>query len=146
MRLQRTVLTSADPGRVFDYLSDFTTTTEWDPGTVTTTRISGDGGVGTTYRNVSRFLGRESTLTYTVTDVDAPHHVVLRGENATVIAIDSIHVRPDGAATRVTYRADFTFKGLARLAGPLLRPALTRLGDEAERGLAEALGRLAVDS
>ena len=146
MRLQRTVLTSAAPERVFAYLSDFTTTTEWDPGTVATTLISGDGGVGTTYRNVSRFLGRESTLTYTVTELDAPHRVVLRGENATVLAIDSIHVRADGAASRVTYRADFTFKGLARFAGPLLRPALTRLGDEAEKGLAEALGRLAVDS
>ena len=46
---------------VFAYLSDFTTTTEWDPGTVRTTRESGDGGIGTRYRNVSRFLGRETS-------------------------------------------------------------------------------------
>ena len=42
--------TTATPDRVFEYLSDFTTTTEWDPGTVAE-RVSGDGGVGTTYRS-----------------------------------------------------------------------------------------------
>ena len=38
---------------MFAYLSDFTTTNEWDPGTVSTERVSGDGGVGTTYHNTS---------------------------------------------------------------------------------------------
>ena len=61
MQIQRTVETAAAPAAVFTYLSDFTTTNEWDPGTVRTTRISGDGGVGTSYRNVSRFAGRETS-------------------------------------------------------------------------------------
>lgn len=143
MLLQRTVLTPADPERVFAYLSDFTTTTEWDPGTVTTERISGDGGVGTTYRNVSKFLGRESMLTYTVTEHAPPTRFGLRGENATVVAHDTMEVHAAGAGTQVTYTADFRFKGVARFLAPLLRPALTRLGDDAEEGLAEALGRLA---
>lgn len=142
MLLRRTVLTQASPDRVFDYLSDFTTTTEWDPGTVVTERTRGDGGVGTTYRNVSKFLGRESELTYTVVERTAPTKIALRGENATVIANDTMEIHPDGAGTRVTYTADFRFKGLARFVAPLLKPALTRLGDHAEEGLAEALGRL----
>ena len=142
MLLRRTVLTQASPDQVFDYLSDFTTTTEWDPGTVLTERTSGDGGVGTTYRNVSRFLGRESELTYTVVEWTSPTTFALRGENATVLAHDTMEIHPEGAGTRVTYTADFTFKGVARFVAPLLRPALTRLGDHAEEGLAEALGRL----
>ncbi len=52
----------ARPERVFAYLADFTHTEEWDPGTVRTHRVSGDGGVGTTYANTSRFLGRETDL------------------------------------------------------------------------------------
>ena len=143
MKLERTVLTQADPEKVFAYLSDFTTTTEWDPGTVRTERVSGDGGVGTTYRNVSKFLGRESELTYTVITLETPRTIALRGENATVVAHDTMQVRPDGGGTRVTYTADFAFKGVARFVAPLLRPALNRLGDHAEEGLAEALGRLA---
>ena len=34
MKIEREVTTSAPPDQVFAYLSDFTTTTEWDPGTV----------------------------------------------------------------------------------------------------------------
>ncbi|GCD90282.1 SRPBCC family protein [Nocardioides sp. LS1] len=143
MQLQRTVRTTASPDVVFDYLSDFTTTTEWDPGTVSTVLLSGDGGVGTTYRNVSSFLGRESELTYTVVERIAPTRFALRGENKTVVAHDTMEVHPEGAGTRVTYTADFTFKGVAKYLAPLLRPALTRLGDHAEEGLAAALGKLA---
>jgi carbon monoxide dehydrogenase subunit G len=143
MQLQRTVLTPAEPEKVFAYLSDFTTTTEWDPGTVRTERVSGDGGVGTTYRNTSRFLGRETELTYTVEEHAAPTTVALRGENATVLAHDRMEMRAAGAGTEVTYTATFEFKGAARFLAPLLRPALTKLGNDAEQGLSDALGRLA---
>lgn len=51
---------------VFACLSDFTTTTEWDPGTEATVHQHGDGGVSTTYLNTSVFLGRKTRLTYTV--------------------------------------------------------------------------------
>lgn len=143
MQLSRTVLTPADPAKVFAYLSDFTNTEEWDPGTVKTTRVSGDGGVGTEYRNVSRFLGRETELTYTVEEHVAPTTVALRGENKTVVAHDRMEMRAAGAGTEVTYTASFEFRGAARYLAPLLRPALTKLGNDAEQGLADALGRLA---
>jgi hypothetical protein len=57
MQISRTVSTTASLEQAFAYLADFTTTNQWDPGTVRTTRLSGDGGVGTRYRNVSRFHG-----------------------------------------------------------------------------------------
>ena len=66
----------------------------------------------------------------------------MRGENKTVISVDTIAVRPAGAGTKVTYTAEFTFKGAARYIGPLFRPALARLGDQAETGLGRALARL----
>lgn len=142
MKLQRTVETTASPSAVFAYLGDFTTTTEWDPGTVETTRVSGDGGVGTTYHNVSRFLGRTTELTYVVERHEPDRLLALRGENKSVVAHDTMEIAPDGAGTRVTYTAEFDFKGLAGLVAPLLVPALKKLGDEAENGLRSALGRL----
>jgi len=64
MRLQKTVVIDKPRDAVFDYLSDFTTTTEWDPGTVVTVnQHGGDGGAGTTYLNTSTFLGRKTQLT-----------------------------------------------------------------------------------
>ena len=142
MKLQRTVETPAAPEVVFAYLSDFTTTNEWDPGTVETVRLSGAGGVGTTYRNVSKFLGRETELTYEVVEHQPATRFALRGENGSVIARDTMELVPAGAGTTVTYTADFAFKGLAKLVAPLLAPALRKLGDEAEDGLRRSLNAL----
>jgi uncharacterized protein YndB with AHSA1/START domain len=141
--IEREVSVAAPATAVFDYLADFETTEQWDPGTVRTVRVDGDGGVGTAYRNISRFAGRETELTYAVEELVRPDRVVLRGENKTVVARDTMTFRGDGGGTRVTYRAEFQLKGVARFAEPLLRRPFRKLGDEAEQGLREALGRLA---
>ena len=142
MRLQRTVVVDKPLDEVFAYLSDFTTTTEWDPGTVTTVLDRGDGGIGTTYLNTSAFLGRRTQLTYVVRELVPGERIRLQGENQTVIATDTMSFRRVGTGTEVTYAAEFTFKGPARFLAPLLRPALERLGNQAEAGLREALSRL----
>lgn len=142
MEIGRTVTTTKPIDQVFAYLGDFTTTTDWDPGTVVTTREEGDGGVGTRYRNVSRFLGRQTELTYVVEQLEPGRMVRLRGENRSVVAEDTMTFSPTpSGGTTVTYRARFSFKGVIRLAAPLLAPAFRRLGDEAERGLQHALDR-----
>ncbi len=142
MRVRRIVTVEKPMNRVFAYLSDFTTTTEWDPGTVSTVRTSGDGGFGTEYLNTSTFAGRQTQLTYVVEDMVPNLHIALRGENKTVIAHDTMTFRAAGSGTQVTYTADFTFKGMTRFLAPLLRPAFKRLGDQAETGMAKALARL----
>jgi len=141
MQIVRTVNVARPVEEAFAYLLDFTNTEEWDPGTIRTIRESGDGGVGTRYHNVSRFLGRRTELTYVVEEVSAPTLIRLRGENSTVVAHDHLRLRPtQSGGTEVTYRARFDFKGLARLAAPLTAPAFWRLGTLAERSLVEALG------
>jgi carbon monoxide dehydrogenase subunit G len=142
MRLQRSVETTASPTAAFAYLSDFTHTNDWDPGTVRTRRVSGDGGVGTTYHNTSKFLGRETELTYEVVEHQPDSRFALRGENSSVVAHDTMEIAPLGEGSRVTYTADFEFKGIGKLVAPLLKPALKKLGDEAEAGLREALAKL----
>jgi hypothetical protein len=142
MRLQRTVTAGVPLHRACAYLTDFTTTTDWDPGTVSTVLLAGDGSVGTTYRNTSRFLGRTTELTYVVEELVPQERIRLRGENATVISVDTMAFRSTGSGTEVTYTADFTFKGVSRLLAPLLRPAFVKLGNEAEAGLREALSLL----
>ena len=142
MRLRKTVTVDKPVDKVFAYLSDFATTTEWDPGTVQTIRIAGDGAVGTQYRNTTRFAGRETQLTYVVHELVPNQRIALRGENTTVIAHDTMTFRTSGSGTEVTYTADFTFKGLTRYLAPLLKPAVNRLGDRAEAGMRDALARL----
>ncbi len=142
MRLRKVVTVEKPLDKVFAYLSDFTTTTEWDPGTVETVLTSGDGGFGTEYLNTSKFAGRETQLTYVVQDLVPNRHIALRGENKTVIAHDTMTFIATGSTTEVTYTADFTFKGLARFIAPLMKPAFVRLGDEAAAGMDAALARL----
>ncbi len=142
MKLQRTVETNASPAAVFAFLSDFTTTNQWDPGTVQTVLVSGDGGVGTSYRNTSKFMGRETELTYVVVEHQPDSRFALRGENSSVVANDTMEMQPHGAGTKVTYTADFEFKGIGKFIAPLLAPALKKLGDDAEKGLHESLGAL----
>lgn len=139
MIVSRRVATTADQEKVFTYLSVFTTTTQWDPATVETVLVSGDGGVGTVYRNRTSFMGRTTELDYVVTRREAPRVITLRGENAALVATDTITVETADAGSEVTYQADFAFKGAWRLVAPLMRPALRRLGDRAEVGLRTTL-------
>lgn len=150
MDIERVVTVDKPVDRVFAYLTDFTNMAEWDPGTVRTERVAGEGGVGTRYHNTSKFLGRKTELDYLVIECVPGEKLVLRGENATVVALETMtFVRTltgagaaAGEGTTVTYRAEFEFKGIAKLVAPLLAPAFKKLGDEAEAGLRSALGRL----
>lgn len=145
MRITRTITVErTPPSAVYAYLRDFTSSAQWDPGTVETTLVEGDGGVGSRYHNRSVFRGRETELTYVTVDLLEDRLVVMRGENSTVIAEDTMSISPtaDGAGTVLVYEATFTFKGLARLVAPLLRGQLTRLGDDAEDALNRELPQL----
>lgn len=142
MQIRRTITVNKPIDTVFDYLADFTTTTEWDPGTVATSREHGDGGVGTIYRNTSRFLGRNTQLRYEVMALEPQRRIHLRGTNATVVADDTMTFAPVPDGTKVTYTAEFRFSGPARYLASLFRPALRRLGNKAEQGMRTALIRL----
>jgi Polyketide cyclase / dehydrase and lipid transport len=140
--IQRAVVARAPVDRVFAYLSDFTTAVEWDAGTVSCTMLSGDGGVGSTYANTSKFMGLTTELTYELVELEQDRLVVLRGENSTVTTTDHMLIQPTGSGTEVLYTAEFEFKGVARFLEPVLRFALERLGDEAEKSLTRALAAL----
>lgn len=77
--VERTITVDQPIAKVWAYLSDFRSTEEWDPPTVSTTRTSGDGGVGTTYHNVSKMLGSETEVDYVVTDHVVERVLQLRG-------------------------------------------------------------------
>jgi carbon monoxide dehydrogenase subunit G len=126
---------------VFAYLSDFSSTREWDPNVVDAERI-GDGpiAVGTEFRLWTSFAGRRSAITYRVVEFDPPRAVTFRGENALVTSLDRITFEAIEGGTRVVYDADLRLKGLFKVGEPLLRLALNRLGRQALAGLRRTLG------
>ncbi|MGB5113421.1 MAG: SRPBCC family protein [Mycobacterium sp.] len=142
IEMQREVTTTAAPDAVFAYLADFTTSEQWDPGSIRTTRISGDGGVGTRYANTSRFAGRTSDLVYEVIGVTPGRSIQLRGENDSLVAHDSITVAPRDGGSLVTYRIEFAFRGWLRCGEALLRFPVANLMDKGVEGLQRELAKI----
>lgn len=142
-RYRATVETTRDAEEVFAYLSDFSTTAEWDPGVLEAQRLDPEVKLGSRFRLVASFRGRRAEIVYTVVRYEPPRLITLRGENATVVSLDTIEVEALGAAAgaRVTYDAQLSMKGILRIGDPLLARAFKPVGDNALAGLRRKLAQ-----
>ena len=138
--LERTVDVPRPVSAVFAYLSDFTRTEQWDPGTVRTTRTdTGPLGVGATFHNVSTFGKRTTELEYRCMRFEPDTHLTFTGNNRTVEATDDLAFEGRGDSTRITYRAHFRFKRWVRLLEPLLKRRFDPIAEETVAQLARTL-------
>ena len=140
--IERTITVPGRQEDVWAFLSDFTTTEQWDPPTQSTERVAGDGGLGTRYRNVSKVLGSETEIIYTVVVHEAPRLLELDGQTSSMQMHDTVRIEQDGPDVRVVYRAEFEPQGAAKLVTPLLPPALKILGDAAAKQMETCLRQL----
>lgn len=141
----RTLITKASPSSVHDYLADFTNAEEWDPGTKSCSLSTGDGGVGSTYQNVSVFLGRETEVEYTVSELERPTRIHLIGRNEQFEGHDVFGVRAHSGGSEVTYHAEFSFSGAAKYAAPLVAAYLPHLAKKTIQQLQASLDALVED-
>ena len=138
----RTFTVTPSPDTVLSYLKDFANAEEWDPGTVSCTQSTpGPVAVGTQWNNVSKIAGNETELTYTLKEL-TDDKVVLVGENKQATSVDTIEVRPHGAGSEITYTAELTMHGAAKLATPVMKLIFEKLGNDTENDMVEALNRL----
>ncbi|HET8878302.1 MAG TPA: SRPBCC family protein [Arthrobacter sp.] len=138
-----TVRSPLEAGRAFAYLSAFEHTPEWDPGTPVVEKLSeGPVAVGHHYRAEAEFRGKRQTLIYEVVKL-AGTTITLRGENQTVISVDTIEVLPTAAGCEVRYTAEFSLKGWRKIAEPFVKPAFQSLADPAMDGMKRTLDSLA---
>ena len=142
VEVERTFTVASSPEGVVEYLRDFSRAEQWDPGTVTCTRLDeGPVEVGSRWRNVSTFLGRKTELVYELTREDA-HSLQFVGRNDTATSTDDISITagPAPGTTRIGYHAHVEFNGLAKLGAPVAKLALEKLGTDTERNLIRVLG------
>lgn len=139
-RYTTTVPSARTPQEAFAYMADFANVAEWDPSVRRAERLDpGPLTRGARFAVTVGFLGRDSSLTYELTEYDpSARRAVLRGGNATTVSVDTITVDDDAA---VTYDADLQLRGPLRLLDPLLGLAFGRLGDRAAAGLRDVLAR-----
>lgn len=132
----------ADQGAVVDYLKDFSHATQWDPGTVSCTRLdSGPVQVGSRWHNVSKLIAVKAELEYELVEL-RDNGVVFVGTNEGSRSVDTIDVLPADDGVRVTYDANVTLKGKAKYAEPLLFLVFQKLARDTVRDLTRALERL----
>ena len=136
------VLSTRSAEDTFDYMADFATAGEWDPGTASAERLDdGPVGLGSTFRLQVRIGSRTTPLDYRIVAFDRPRRVVLLGESDTIRSEDTMTVVPtaDGGSV-LTYDAELTLAGAWAAANPLLGPFFGRIGDKGVEGLRRTLG------
>ncbi len=141
--IERTVIVDTPLERVWAFLTDFTTTEQWDPPTVSTALVSGDGGVGSVYRNVSRILGQNTQIEYTVVETEPMSVFTLEGKASSMTMLDTMRFDNDGGQTTVTYTAEFNPEGVAKLFAPLMPLGLKKIGNDAAESMRRELEKLA---
>jgi len=140
--IERTITVDTPLERVWAFLTDFTTTEQWDPPTVSTTLISGDGGVGSVYKNVSRMLGHDTEIEYTVLELEPMKVFKLEGNTSSMPMLDTMAFEEQGGRTTVNYTAEFSPEGAAKLLEPLMPLGLKKIGDDAAESMQRELEKL----
>jgi carbon monoxide dehydrogenase subunit G len=127
---------------VFAYVSDFRHAT-WDPRVSEARRTDGTGpvGVGSAFELVSPLPVGSITFPYRIIRFEPPRRVTLEGQTWFARYIDDITFETDGMGTRLNYDAKFDLKGVLRLGGPLMQIMFRRVGDDATRGIVNAVVR-----
>lgn len=143
-RLHERLETRLGLEEAFDYVADFATSEEWDPGVDSAERIDdGPVGAGARYRLGVHLAGRVAPMEYRITVYEPPHRVVLEGEGSGVIATDDIRFARTGDTTQVDYIADIRLGGPLRFIQPFLGGAFRKLAENAVGGMREQLERRA---
>lgn len=126
--------------QAFEYLADFSTVSEWDPGVPEARCISDNPlAVGSRFEVEVKNAGVSSTFTYETIELEAPRRVVLRAEQGPFISLDTMTFERSGERTEVTYEANLKLKGPLALIDPLLKIGFNRVAGKAEKGLADRL-------
>ncbi|WP_370287813.1 SRPBCC family protein [Nocardioides sp.] len=141
--VRRTLEVATPPALVWRFLADYTSAEEWHPPVVSAIRISGDGGVGTTYHHVARFDGQETEIDYVVTDAVEQRLLVLQAATSAVTWCDTLHLAaaPHGG-TRIGFQMEVAPRDGMPLAPVFHAPELEALADLVAESLRDSLENL----
>jgi len=138
-KFEESVVINRSPQEVFAYLSNLENDPPWSSATEIHKTSPGPIGIGTTFRQRDRFLGRHVDLHFEVVEYEMNHHIAMKADSGPLHLEGARIVEPSGdATTRVT------FVGGGQAHGPLkiLEPLLVTVGDRRLRSQLRKLKQL----
>ena len=140
MELHGTVVTKRPPQDVFAFVSDFANIEQWDPGVVTSKKITpGPVGENSYFALSLRYFFVPVKMIYVITEFNPPHRVVLEGHGDTFSVVDTIEVRPIAQGAKVIYNARFMFSADTETRISRFGPLFDFIGKSAMKGMERAL-------
>jgi NAD(P)-dependent dehydrogenase (short-subunit alcohol dehydrogenase family) len=125
---------------VFSYISDFSTTREWDATAFAARKLTpGAVAAGTEFEVQCALPVGSITLIYTVEELVPQKYIRLRGTSKLFDVIDSIAFASTQQGTQVDYQAKFEFNPLVKPMASLSQAGLEKMGRDALAGMKEAL-------
>lgn len=113
---EHSVTINRPPEVVFAYVADGEKCPEWRTGVLDITRVSGDGSVGTVYKQgVSGPMGRRVAASYLVTAYDPPTRYEFETTEGPVLPHGSYSMEAADGGTRLTFRLTAVMGGIGGL-------------------------------
>ena len=126
-RFEQSVVINRPSEQVFDFLANPLNDPQWSSASVEMRKTSGGPvGVGATFRQVGRFLGRRLEFALEVTAYEPNRRFGMKVTAGPIkfAGIRELETVPDG--TRVTFKGGGQSSGFFRIADPLLARAAER--------------------
>ena len=124
----------------FAYVSDFTTTQEWDATAISARKLTpGKIAEGTEFEVVCALPVGSINISYKIEALEHNKRVVLSGSSRFFDIRDTISFSPSQRGTKIEYRAEFFFKPMIGSIASISNSGLEGMGRESVAGLALAL-------
>jgi carbon monoxide dehydrogenase subunit G len=141
--LRRSLTVQAPVGRVAAYLSDLTTSVDWDPHTQSCTRLDdGPLGLGARYEHTRAYGPYRATVTFEVVEYEPGAHIVWRGDTELAEGREEFEFAAGDDGTVVTHAVEVRLRGVARFGQRLVPAVMARIADDGTQRLRESLERL----
>lgn len=143
VQVARTFTVDRDRATVVAYMRDFTNATQWDPGSQDNVQTSpGPVVLGTVWHNTSKLVGVTTELDYTLVRDDADR-LRFEGHNKTAATSDDLSFADaEGGGTEITYRANVSLNGAAKIAEPIMWLVFQQIAGKTVKQITEVVEKL----
>lgn len=140
VKYEATIQSKHNLADVFEYLSNFCSVTQWDPGVIEANQVAGSSAeIGSSYDVVAKFGVAKVPLRYEIVKFVPSREIELIALAPNFVARDLMKFRENSGGTVVQYQAELKFSGFWKLLSPLMQLIFNRTGDKAAAGLDNCL-------